>query len=292
MSDKYQCNICNKQFATRQGYWKHLNKNKGGCLPISDCIKLNQQQQVDKSRIEFYEQKVKEQEDEINRLKQVVDKIGELKDEVKQGIKETTSKIDELKEEQNYKLTPFNTTQNNYIINNNNQLHNNFSIKLLEPKKERTDHISKEQMLYILSKDTFTESVGEYMASMYFSPKAPENMNWCVTDLKDLFGALEYNHESNTVLRKSTNTVITKNLQIALGGMGGILEELRQTSTFSEQQGINYSRFYNIMGAESFDADFINIVKKKAYAGRHLSIAIWDHLNVSVEKTKLRQRTA
>lgn len=255
---------------------------------------MNEEIKMRDSRIDYFKREfskhlelLKEKEQEIKRLQSLMSNIEDMKETV-------VEKMDNMKEHFNdrFENSTFTSAHNNYIINhlenNNNNL--NFNIKFSEARKEKLDHISKEEMLHILNEEDFDTSVVEYVGSVYFNPKAPSNCKWCITDLTSKSGALEYNHESNTITRKETKEVITRNLQNALFSMSETLEELRETKSFTDQQGINYNRFYNIMCRSEFHPSCINKLKELAYRSRTYIQALWGHLDIEHEKEIERPR--
>jgi uncharacterized C2H2 Zn-finger protein len=292
LSEPYRCQLCGKTFKHYPNYWKHVKKKKTSCITREETLKINNELTMDKSKLSYYEHRVKlleqqkqDQESEISRLRQMMGTFGDEFDEIKNNIKTIEGKIDEGQELM--VSTKFTSAFNNCIINsqNNDNKNLNFSVQLANPEKERMDHISRQQMLYILNNEDFDESVGDFAEAVYFNPKAPENMKWCITDRTAQYGALEYSFETNSLVRKLTNKVIEKHLHNAFFGMTDLLEELRATCGFNERQGINYTQFYNMIGKGSFKPEHITIVKDRAYSGRNFVKALWQNLHLSIDKT-------
>ena len=271
----YTCSICKKHFEYRSNYYRHIKNKKKSCIPNDKIEILEGQYVIDNNKLKFFETKVKTLEEENNRLKKIVDNINPTKD--------------------NIKIVDNTTNYSNCIVNqqSNNNLNKNlnFSVKLTPNEEERFDHIPREQMLQILNNNDFTESVGDLVDAVYFNPLAPQNMKWCVTDKGTYFGAIEYNSETNTLIRSSpTNDIITKHLQNLLYGMTDKLNDLRSSSALSQQQDLNSNRFYDMVGQESYKMEYINKIKDKAYEGRNFTRALWDKLDLSIEKTQLTLR--
>lgn len=298
---KYICNLCKKEFTDSSNYKKHIFNKKKACIPQDECLKLRNESMMNESRAYYFQMQLdlvkkekEEKEIEIERLKKMVEQdIKDFKDEVKHVNKVIESGFNNV-EKQIEKQNTFNSSYNNCVVNNNQQLceerNNNFNFSLSLPKKERLDHISKQDMLWILDKKEFPESVGLLMENVYFSPNCPHNWSWCVTDEQATFGTLEYNHESNSLIRENTTTVITKRLQNVMLGMSNVLEELRMTAAFNDQQGINYSKFYNMVGRTTIDPDIIRSIRQRAYVGRNLSKALWKRLGMPIETTEVDSR--
>lgn len=294
----YECEDCGTKFPRKSNYRRHV-ESKRLCIPKDKYNKQKLELKMDKSRLQYFQTTVvklkkenEKKEDEIVRLKKMLNKIDTISDKIdiaNRKIDLTNEKLEEANDK--LVLDKFNSAYNNCVINNNNNNNNlNFSVKLAPENCSRFDHISKQQMLHILNNEVFENSVGDLAEAVYFNPKAPENMTWCVTDKTAQFGALEYNPENHTLIRKMTNKVITKNIQNMLFGMTDILEELRLTCSFNERQGMNYTRFYNMVGSHSFKIEYINNVKERAYSGRNFAKALWDQLQVTLEKTDLNHR--
>ena len=302
-SNIYTCSLCKKEFKDGSNYRKHIKQKKTACIPQEEVVKLNQELKMEESKAYFFQTQVdklkkekEESEQEVIRLrkmmeKQIKNQMIKIESKMEQVNDTLENRFDNV-EKQIEETGKFKNTINNCIINqqHNESNNNNFNFSLSLPQKERLDHISTKDVLRILNKDDFPESVGQLMEQVYFHPKAPENINWCVTDEYAAFGALEYNHESQTLIRKDTENVITRHLQYVLFGMSDMLEELRTSGSFNDQQGMNYSRFYNMVGKSSFDPDIVKSIKQKAYLGRNYAKGLWDRLQISVETNDLDSR--
>ena len=216
----------------------------------------------------------------------MVNKLAEKDTSVHESLETVLSEIEVVKES-------IEDSRDNYFASNNQQIINNynyndsktlFNVSFSKPAKERLDHITKDMMLDILNHDNLNDTLSDLTRSIYFHPKAPENWKWCVIDLHSQNGALEYNHETNTLIRKNTTNVIRKNLENIMFPVTDLLEELRRTRNFNKPQAINCSRLINQLGNE-FTSDQINSVKQSAYAGRNFPKALWESVSISVEKT-------
>ena len=162
----------------------------------------------------------------------MVGKIDELKSNLSNKIEKGLVNIEEKIDEIDVANGTLDNAYNNCVINQQNNLKNDndFRLKIAKPSEERFDHISKQEMMSILNQKHFIDSIDKFVCTMYFEPKAMHNCRWCVVDKTAMFGALEYNHESNTLVRKQTTEVITRNLQHILFGMNETLEELKSTT--------------------------------------------------------------
>jgi hypothetical protein len=301
MSGVNICSHCLRSFNNYSSLWRHLNTKKTACIPREDHLQLNQEYSMDKSKLDYFQIKTTKQkirieklEEENNRLQQLVSQIGDIKNNlqsIESGIDNVGNKINDVENKIDTKETNFNTAFNNCTINQLLHQDMNFMVKLALPEKERFDHISKEEMLAILNHSNFENSIDQLISAVYFDPRAPQNMHWCVTDKTAKFGALEYNYELHTVSSKNpTDDVIVKNLQSVIYGMGDILEELRNTCIFNDQQGVNYSKYYGMVGCDTFKQQYINRIKERAYIGRNFTKALWEQLEINLEKTNINPR--
>lgn len=290
MPKDYVCDLCNKHFSDRSNYYKHTKNNKRSCLSVEECRKLK----VNETKLHYFEDKTSQLEEDCEKLQEECERLQSL---ITNGIVEVKNELVDIKKQNEFiediiesKQTGFYTAYNNCVVNNSNNKNMNFSIKFTNNEKERLDHIPKEQMLYILDQEDFAISIGDLVEAVYFNPKAPENIKWCITDKNAKLGALEYNHESNTIVRKMTRSVIIKNLQSILFGMTDVLDDLKNTCSFNQQQGINYSRYFDMVGAITFKEEYIKVIKERAYADRNFAKALWDKLQIALEKTDVGVR--
>ena len=138
-------------------------------------------------------------------------------------------------------------------------------------------------MLHILSIPEHDKLVGELMNTVYFDPKAPENWGWCVNDKKSKEGSLEYNHETNTLVRRDTDELIAKRLRSVIYGIGDMMEELKIRTAFNDKQAYNYNRLIDMVGMQDYDKSFIKAVKEIAYEGRQFPQALWNRSGYGLE---------
>jgi hypothetical protein len=286
---EYKCNRCDKIYTDASNYNKHIN-NKKLCGSKTTHIQQELENQI---KLKTLEEQNLEKGKEIQRLHKLLEEskfVRDMKEELKEGFKELKDSVKTIgkKIDENAEISNL----NNCVFQNQNNLNNNlnFSMKLSAFEKERYDHIVQEQMLHILNDPNFVNSVGDVADAVFFNPKAPENLTWCVTDKNAQFGALEYDAETNTIVRTLTLDVIIKHLHSLLYGVTDRLNKLRDECPLNEQQAKNCDKFYEILGSETFHTKYINIVKSKAYEGRNLTKAVWEKLHLSIEKTALRTR--
>ena len=296
---EYICKYCDKHFNNRIHLWRHLNTKKTTCVPKEKLEELYQENNENKTKINYFEKKTKsleeyakEKEEEVEKLKRQLLQIQERKD----VEKDFTNLLDEFSDQIIHKIDETNgrnnfiSAQNQYIINNNNnkidltidQRHGNFfDLHLNQEGKERLDHIDKNLMLKILNAKTFPKSMGKLIASIYFHPKAPENYKWCVTDITATTGALQYSPETGTLYMSNTTETITKNVKNVMFGVTDVLTELSKTKSMNDNQAVNYNKIVNLIGNELSDS-CINEIKETAYQHRHFPRTAWKYMNIPI----------
>ena len=299
----YNCTICGKIYQNGSGLRKHKKKTTS-CIPVEKLNKLTIEKVITETRLEETVKKLLEEnqkkESEIVRLRNLMENnlvkdVQDIKNNLVKDVQDIKDKITDVDNKIEMSTVTGSTAFNNCLINNNNQNNQNkslkFSIKLAQKDKERFDHIPAEQMLYILDQEDFSHSIADLVQAVSFNPKAPENMTWCVNDKTAESGAIEYNSELNVLMKNSTASVISKNVQNILFPVTDILKEIEKTSTFNLQQNKNFARYFNMLGEETIKKEYINSIRERAYDKRGLCKALWDHLHIRLHTEKINQRT-
>jgi hypothetical protein len=214
-----------------------------------------------------------------------VEKLGKnIEYAIQKTSEETKNRIDEIQLNNN----TFYSTQNQILINDSvdNNKNNYFSLSLNPEGHEQLNHITKDLMMKILDHNRFNDSMKNLIAAVFFHPLAPRNMTWCVNDSTAQFGALEYNRETNSLIRKKTTNVINKNVQNIMFRIVDLLEELRMSKTFNEDQIRNCNKMFNMIGNE-LEQNCVSEIKETAFKNRGLTKAIWNHLDIMVDRIDL-----
>jgi hypothetical protein len=266
---EYICDLCNNKFSSYKTLWVHKNRTKKGCISTKKCLNV-----IDENKnIEYENNYLKKK---LEYYKKIVDNNNEIKDK----LTLVENKIDEKIPNNTFTVN----TQNNIIdIDNSKKVIN---IKFAEPYSERLDHINMDMMMSILDHSEYNNTLKELIAAVYFHPEAPQNWNWCITDIDSQNGALEYNHKTGNLDRNSSTVVINKNVQNIMYRVGDLLDELKQNREFNKPQIMNMNRLYNAIDTE-LNPQQISTVKKVAYSGRNLPRALWQYLNIMVEKVPI-----
>jgi hypothetical protein len=274
---KYYCHICNTQF-TQKPYWKHMNR-KNACVSSKEFLKVIDEKNkvINEKNIMNIENIQLKEKIEIYKNQDTKNKFNE---EIKNKLTTMENKID------NHVSNVFVQTNNIDNIDNSKVI----NIKFAEPFSEKLDHINMDMMMSILDHREYDTALKELVAAVYFHPEAPQNWNWCITDLDGKNGALEYNHTSGNIDRNSSVSVINKNIQNIMHRIGEILDKLKQQDRdFNKPQTMNMNRLYGGI-EQDLNPKQVLTIKKVAYSGRNLPKALWQYLNIMVEKVPITTR--
>ena len=295
----YKCDLCSKIYQNRSGLRKHKIKPKS-CLPdnvliqhainstrLEETVKklLEENEKLKQETVRKLEENEKlKKENEIIRLQSMSDIKTDVKI-IKDELLNVGSKIELAT---NNSVTAF----NNCVIQNNNNDNKKlkFSIKLADNEKERYDHIHEDELLYILDQEDFSDSIADLVQAVSFNPKAPENMTWCINDKKAEQGAIEYDPELNMLIKNSSTTVISKNLQTILFPVTDMLKVIQPKNTFTKHQNRNYDRYFDILGQDTFKKEYINCIRDRAFDKRGLCKALWEHLDIGLHSNKIKNK--
>ena len=267
---RYKCPLCGLGFAEKRNLDRHTAKKKSTCLSQERCTEIVEELQ--------------KKEEKIQRLEEIVS-IYSGAEELKQTIVHMGGDIKDIKDKIDEKqLVPSILNQmNNFTnTNNNNDTKMLFAIQFTEKGKETLSHISPEQTLQILNHDEFDNSLKHMTKAVFFHPLAPQNSRWCIIDKNAKFGALEYSHESNTIIRKSTSDVIEMNMTDLVFNVSDFFDDFQKRTKLTKTQERNCNRFIDLVGNELTSAQ-VTSVKNLAYDERNYPRALWDNLQISVE---------
>lgn len=294
--NKFQCELCQKCFADSSGLRKHKNK-KFSCVPVEQTIKkVVEQKNIESKKI--LEDKEKETQEKIK-------KLLDEKDIESRNLLEEVTRLRNLIENHftNVRQKNIETNEENLTIVGNNvdasfnipQLNEDYNIRLVEKEKERFDHIPNSQLLHILDQKEFSNSIAYLVETIFFNPKAPENMTWCINDKKSENGAIEYDDDLSILTRKSSHNVISKNLQNILYPFTDTLTKIKLTKTiFNYNQNRNYDRYLRLLSNLDIKKEYINHIKERMFEKRGLCKALWEHLKIPLElkceKIKLKTK--
>jgi hypothetical protein len=303
----------NKEIQLYEIEQKLLQKEKETKLLLEEkekeTSKLLQEKEIEISKL------LQEKETEIIRLRNLMENnltkdVQEIKNkiiesnlsnlEIKNKIIENNLTNEEIKDKLTVVDSKIESTNNANINYNYNMTQNNkndnkklkFNIQLAPGNKERLDHIPVEQILSILDQEDFGHSIADLVQAISFNPKAPENMTWCVSDKTSELGAIQYNEETNMLIRDTPTNVITKNLQNILFPVTDILRDLEVNTSLklNPQQNKNSDKYFDMLGQDSYKKEYIKCIKDRAYDKRGLCKALWDHLEIGLEVVKSKRK--
>ena len=280
----WTCLICNSQFDEYKKYWFHTNKRKTACITSSECKTIVKEKEHIEKQCNQLSYIAEERKRIIERKEKEIKFLKSLLEKENTNIKAITDSIDTLKTSINLKDDTIVSLDDIPWYNNNIQKNTICLVDLKRPNHERFDHITDNDMLCILNHNDFNDTLQDLTSLVYFHPKAPENFKWCIFDRKAKIGALEFNHETNTLLFKDSNDVVNTNMKNVIYKITGMLEKLEKDSDFNPVQRRNCNFLVDKVGNE-FTPDQIKHMKEAGYQRRHLPRAVWYSLNVDMAKS-------
>ena len=224
-SKKHVCNICNKEYSTRQNLWKH-NKNNHTIIkpklihetlnnphiPLTIPPKINEQPKdlqckycdltfTRKDNLKRHHNKCKIKNNEDNKLKQenelLKQQLKEQDNKIKEELKKRDNDIELLKKQmleimnKQNKIHPKTLTKINKQLNNNtlndNKVINNNNINIIQLGGESLDTLfNKNQQLDVLSK---RYKCLEYLVKqVHFNDNYPQFKNILITNTQNNIG--------------------------------------------------------------------------------------------------------
>lgn len=280
----FRCEFCEKIFTDKSAHWRHKNKKKTPCVSMEKFNTIIQESEMKDTKLQKYEIVTKQLENECKQLRQLVDNISQKDNIIFNKIDEVANRLD-LIDEQIIINPNVNTKINNCLISNSNSNNLNFSVRMSEPSKEILSHIKPEELLCILNHNQFTDSLAHLIVAVFFHPKCPENWRWCVNDKKAKYGGLEYDHKTNTLITRSTEELITENVQNVVFQVGDILEKAKLETEFNINQVSNYHRIYGLVGSTDIGKENLKRVRDVAHENRNFPKVLWNQLNIGMSTT-------
>ena len=192
----YICNICNINYKTYNGRWKHNKKYHSNNLD-SNQHKINIYQHSNQHKINIYQHSDKHENNilECKNCKKIFsfiqsrwrhEKTCNKKDE----IIELKNKLDQLEKKVNKKSNKkiINNTNNGTIINNN--------ITINKIGTENLALLNDNEISQIFNKEL--ESIITFIELLNFNERLPQNHSYCTTSLESKYLSA-YNKETNTI---------------------------------------------------------------------------------------------
>ena len=303
----YKCEFCKKHFANRKLLWKHQHR-KTTCVPHDKMITIFNELKTKDNKLNYFVHKTQKQEEQIQELRELINRLVDKESTVIESVKYELSNtkdamVHEIFNTNDRILSEVLKVQNNLqdyksltacdfrkLIQldknkNNNQLvinktNNNLGFSLNPSGCEKLDHITPEMWLSILDQDHFDDTMKQLTTAIYFHPRAPENMTWCVTDKYGDMGAIEYDFETGYLMKQSTHKTIDKNMSNVMFRVTDLIHELEKTCTFNQKQNSNSDRLTGLIG-NPIDIALVHQIRDIAYARRNSPKVIWDFLQIS-----------
>lgn len=175
-------------------------------------------------------------------------------------------------------------------INNIKPIINNVNINgsIFSHGKESIDHITKDDILKLLSYKSFIYMCTDIIKLLYFSRKNPRNSNWTIAYPKDEKAGVSFNYETELFERVSTEQLINNKFGNAFDLIQPLIEQILQEDEeydiLSAQQKLNISKFYHFFGSYEISKDNKDIydsIHNMAYNFRNIPMAQWKDLGFS-----------
>lgn len=276
MSEKFECELCKREFQDRSTYWRHIRR-KNACISNEKCVDFL-------SKLKWYEVKAEKQKEELEEKNQELDLLRTVlkKVQTNDSMRDIfDSGIEDIKKviERNRFLKQCNQ------IMNNQQSNLNFKIDMLPPTHERLDHITQDALLYILDRPQFSDSIANLIGNIYFHPKAPENWIWGVVDRNAKYGSLEYNFDTKKIEKRCTKDLIRKTVQNVAFSIGDLLNEVSDNCDLNKVQFVNMNRIFGLVGIKDIGEENIKAIKNMAYENRFYFRGLWKQLGFQDSST-------
>ena len=171
-----QCSYCKKTYSNRCNLLRHLRacKHKKDIYMKEKLLNL-----------------LTKQKEETDILKKKNETIVKQIEDLQIKLTENTNAIVKTSNKNNTSKNNSNNTKNSHnTINNTNNNTNN--INIISYNNTKTDHITKEDWLKIMTK--CTQAVPHLVEKIHYDPKVPENLNIYKSNMKNKY-ILKYNHK-------------------------------------------------------------------------------------------------
>ena len=279
MSNKeYICNICNKEYKSYMGLWKHIKNNHNQkCTKFNKNLKSTKNiitlQEISETNIinkKFNCQKCnKDFTTNFSRLRHEKNCLVKKDDYVvlQEQIKNLSNEITILKSKPNI--------VNNYTQNNNTLNTNNTIIKY-SPGNETIEHFTNDHKHFVMNKGL--ACLMYLIESTNFDKSKPENHSYCVTALNDKHASV-VNTNTNSVVKADKMELFDK----VLAGNLNKIEKLSKDKAFNKTDQKNFSEivdrlknvlFINKKGMKKYYND-INLI---SYNNKELVLETWKDL--------------
>ena len=251
-----KCDLCNKCFDSKSKFHSHKeNQSKCGViLPIDrtefGCERCGKLFMCKRNLIEHMENK------DGKCYKRHIQQ-----EYVMQRLQDLENKIDSIK-----------PVINNFNINGT----------FFKPGTESISHITKNDILKLLSYKSFVYMCTDIIKLLYFSRKNPRNSNWTIAYPKDEKAGVSFNYDTERFERVSTEDLINDKFGNAFDLIQPLIEEIlkedERDSTLTHQQRMNINKFYHFFGSYEISKDGVDIyqsIHNMAYDYRSIPMNQW-----------------
>jgi hypothetical protein len=206
----YNCDICNKNFKTNSGLWKHIKNIHNTELDQTDQVKqYKRTEQVKDFNCKFCNKNFS-----FNQSKWSHEQKCKTKNTLtlEEQVKMLSQKIKEIESKPSNTNTTNNTTNNNTTNNTTN----NIQYIINAPGKESLSHLTFEDQKLIMNKGL--NSLTQLIELVNFNKKVPENHSYCVTSLNDKHASV-IDDKTNSVIKTAKSDLFDKILVTNLNNL-------------------------------------------------------------------------
>ncbi len=265
--DKYFCKLCNLNYKSRTGLWKH-NKN------YHDNIKKNHNENNQKStNVCIYCEKVlsdrqsRWRHEKICKKKNNIEEINKVKEEFNDKIQKLESQIEVIKNK------PSNITN---IKNINNGTINKGPVYnfLTKPGEENINILTEKEMEQIIEQEM--NCLVYLVEHLNFNEKHPENHSFCTTALNDKYIST-MNTETLTIEKKRKKDFFDTMLNASLKNIRFLYDRLKNKKTpklIKFKETMDNLTEYIVVNNKGKKA-YVEMMNTLTFNKRHLTQATW-----------------
>jgi hypothetical protein len=281
----YNCNICNKEFISNSGFWKHNKKYHQSILINVSKIMSNNCQNLsnicqnssnncqnmlnNKFKCDYCNKICNSRQSKwyhIKKCKKEYDekqnKLIELENKNKLENDKLKNEIEQLKHllHKTLKVKPnlLNKINNSKIINSNNTINNNNNtINIVKFGTEDLQNIfTEKQMFNLINKGGLC--INESIKYIHFNDKKPEYKNIFITNLKDKYA---YVFDGDTFIIKEKNEVLDELLDNHAYNIKEFVEKNRDDLADHTKRSMD--RLLNFIYNKNENEEYVNFDKYK-----------------------------
>ncbi len=280
----YNCNICNKDYASYQSLWIHKNKfhsDKKNDEKLEENNKCKQYKckicnKVYNNRQSKYVHQKKCNGINNNELSKLKDQINKLSTELKEF---KTNNI--INNNTTNNIINNNTTTNNTMTNNNNT----YNIIINKYGSENLFELTEHEMLDLLENNI--NNILYYLEFVNFNKKRPQNHSFCVTALNDKHISV-IDNDTNKINKSSKKFAFDNLLIYGIKNITKLYNSNKNKIPYKKRQiiedNIEKLKMYQEMPYNEYlKKQLIKNLNMLAYNKRDMILKTWDNNREIIE---------